>query len=91
MRAMDVLPLPFEQLTETRCSGRMRRCAGGDKACRKSATDDGYVAISTYLYCREEDVHTDLTRDGIILIVVLLAAVVAGAWFAWRKVRRARS
>jgi hypothetical protein len=87
---MDVPLLPFE-LIETRCSGQMRRCVGGDKACRKRARDDGYVAISNYVYCRPEDVHTVLLSDGIVLVVVLFAVVAAGAWFAWRRVRRARS
>jgi hypothetical protein len=77
----DVAP-PITQLTRTTCHGEMRRCGGGDTACRQQAEREGYEPISLYGLCRREDVGHELTPSGyalvafgIVLGVVLVAAI----------------
>jgi hypothetical protein len=83
---MDVAP-PWYELSHEVCAGEVRRCGGGDAACRQQAEKDGYVAVSLYAFCRREEVHTVPRPAGAALLVALLAVVGVVLW----RVRRART
>lgn len=83
---MDIPP-PWYQLSNQGCSGTPRRCAGGDQACRELAGKDGYVAISTYAFCRREEVRTEPSASGLVLLAIPLVAAGA-AVIGWKRRRR---
>jgi hypothetical protein len=84
--AMDVPPPPYQLTTEV-CSGPTRRCGGGDLACYQQAEKDGYVRVSLYGFCRQDQIHTVPRPAGAALLVGLV--VVAGVALWW--VRRLRA
>ncbi len=83
---MDVAP-PWYELSHALCSGERRLCGGGDTACRQKAEKDGYVAISPYAFCRQEEVYTIPRPAGAFLFVGVVAALAVVV----RRLRRARS
>jgi hypothetical protein len=84
---MDVPPPPYQLTTEV-CSGATRRCAGGDVACYRQAEKDGYVRVSLYGFCRQDQIHTIPLPAGAALLVVLLAVI---GFVLWRWLRASRS
>lgn len=84
---MDVPP-PWYTATGEACSGETRRCGGGDAACRAQAEREGYVAISNYSFCRQDEVHTVPTMNAVVLGVVVFFAAALATFFHFR--RRAR-
>ena len=84
--AMDEPP-PWYEPTHEVCSGETRRCGGGDMACHHQAEKDGYVAVSLYEFCRQEEVHTIPRPAGAALLVSLCAVIGVVLW----RLRRARS
>ena len=74
----DLAP-PITQLTQTACRGETRRCGPADVACIERAKSDGFEWISLYTLCRSEDVATELTGSGRLVLGVALALVLVGA------------
>ncbi len=83
---MDIPP-PWYTPTARICSGETRGCSGGDAACHQQAARDGFVAISTYSFCRREEIHTVPTPEGAGLLFAFLVLISIVLW----RVRRARS
>jgi hypothetical protein len=80
---MDVAP-PWYELSHPACGGATRGCGGGDLACREAAGKDGYVAISNYSFCHRDEVRTEPSLSGFLLMAVLLMGVGAAS-VAWRR------
>ncbi|MFS8068939.1 MAG: hypothetical protein ACMG6S_21470 [Byssovorax sp.] len=85
---MDIPP-PWYQLSNQGCSGTTRSCSGGDQACREQAEKDGYVAVSTYSFCRRDEVRTEPSVNGLVFLVATLAIVAGAAVVGWKRRRRA--
>jgi len=80
------VPPPWYALSIDGCASNTRICVGSDAACRDRAQHDGYVAISTYQFCKRDDVRTVPRPAGGVLIF----AVVLGGAFVVRLLRRKR-
>jgi hypothetical protein len=85
---MDIAP-PWYELGRRGCSGETRGCSGGDEACHAQAEKDGYVAISLYSFCRRDQVRTEPTASGVMLIAALGVVAAGGALVAWKRRKRA--
>ena len=83
---MDIAP-PWYELSQAGCGGETRRCAGGDQACHADAEKDGYVAISTYSFCRRDEVRTEPRLGGFLLMAALVVAA-GGAAMVWKRRKR---
>ena len=81
---MDVPP-PWYTVTGEACSGETRSCGGGDAACRAQAEHDGYVAISNYSFCRQDEVHTVPTMTAVVVVVVVIGALGAVLFRGWAR------